>query len=244
MTFCSTIASLCIHFNKKQFFIYPTLKLIIFLLLVMLPAWLYTLGTLFSTKANIEIPFHSLMLNLLATVVPCIIGLLISIFVPNSKKFAERHSKPVILVSIIVFFSIVITSKFFIFKLITFENSLTVLIPWCGFILSAFTAFLFRFPKSQILTICFETGYQNLGVAFIIITYNFPSPESDLAIAPLISLSFLTPVPFYIALIVRYISKCFKKNKKNDKKEIDEDLKKEFKEESVEMIEKKTELEI
>ncbi len=39
----------------------------------MLPAWVYTLGTVFSNKAKISIPFLKLVLNLIATIGPCLV---------------------------------------------------------------------------------------------------------------------------------------------------------------------------
>ena len=41
--------------------------------IVMLPAWVYTLGKVFSVKANITIPFLKLVLNLIATIGPCLV---------------------------------------------------------------------------------------------------------------------------------------------------------------------------
>jgi solute carrier family 10 (sodium/bile acid cotransporter), member 3/5 len=39
--------------------------------LVVLPAWLYTLGTTFTQNAKIEIPFLRLIMNLFITIGPC-----------------------------------------------------------------------------------------------------------------------------------------------------------------------------
>ena len=55
-----------------------------------------------------------------------------------------------------------------------------------------------------------ETGIQNVGVAFLIITYNFPSPESDYAILPLISVSSLTTIPLWFLLLSISIKKKLK----------------------------------
>ena len=185
-----------------------------------MPAWIYSLGSVLSTKANIEIPFFSLLINLLVTVIPCLIGLLISIFYPKTKSFAIRYTKPFVITIIISFFVLLFTSRMFVFQLITIENSFSVLIPWFGFAIGAFIAFLFNFSKSQMITICLETGFQNLGIAFLIVTYNFPSPESDMALLPLICLGFLTPLPLYFILLIRFLHNSFKnKYKKKEFKE-------------------------
>ena len=187
----------------------------------MMPAWIYSLGSLLSVKANIEIPFFSLFTNLLAIVIPCFIGFIISIYSPKMKKFIMPYSKPFIITVVISFFIFLFTTRMFVFKFFTIKNCLSVFIPWCGFALGALTAFIFRFPKNQILTICIETGFQNQGLAYLIVSYNFPSPESDMALLPLIVLNFLAPLPFYLIMFARFIINCFKKKKENKKKEVE-----------------------
>ena len=201
-----------------------------------MPAWIYSLGSILSTKAKIEIPFISLLINLLITVVPLLIGLAISSYSEKAKNFAHRWAKTFFKLVILSFFIILFTTRFFIFSLLTFRSCLSVLIPWFGFTLGALIAFLFRFPRSQILTICLETGFQNLGVAFLIIQTNFPSPESDIAFIPLVSVAFLTPMPFLLAFLAQWIYGCFQK--KSSKGDVKEEVKIQIAEESENMIEK------
>ena len=86
------------------------------------------------------------------------------------------------------------------------------------------------------MTISLETGFQNMGVAFLIIRTNFPSPESDIAFIPLVSVAFLTQIPFLFVLLGQTIYGCFQK--KSVKEEVKEEAKIEMSEESVKMIEK------
>ncbi len=55
----------------------------------------------------------------------------------------------------------------------------------------------------QIFTISIETGLQNVGIAFLIIMLNFPSPEADYALLPLIGVTALTGLPLWIALLIK-----------------------------------------
>ena len=48
-------------------------------------------------------------------------------------------------------------------------------------------AYICRLPWTQIKTISIETGLQNVGVAFLIVITNFPSPSKEMAYLPLIS---------------------------------------------------------
>ncbi len=50
----------------------------------------------------------------------------------------------------------------------------------------------------------------------MIITFNFPSPELDFAILPLITTAFFTQVPLWVALLLIIIRKAIKtSNSKN-----------------------------
>ncbi len=53
------------------------------------------------------------------------------------------------------------------------------------------------------LTISLETGFQNVYVPFLIIMLNFPSPEADYALLPLIAVTALTGVPLWISLFLK-----------------------------------------
>jgi predicted Na+-dependent transporter len=76
------------------------------------------------------------------------------------------------------------------------------LIPWIGYILGGTVAWLFGLPFKQIKTVSIETGIQNVGIGFIVVISNFPSPEADLAVLPLFAVAFLTNIPFYIVLAI------------------------------------------
>lgn len=67
------------------------------------------------------------------------------------------------------------------------------------------------FFLKQIYTISIETGLQNVGIAFMIIMINFPSPESDYALLPLIAVSTITTLPLWVLFLVK---KIFSKSKK------------------------------
>lgn len=55
------------------------------------------------------------------------------------------------------------------------------MIPWFGYLIGGLTAWILRLPFNQVKTIAIETGIQNVGVAFLIIYTNLPSPEADFA---------------------------------------------------------------
>ena len=52
---------------------------------IAMPAWIFTLGSTFTAKANLQIPYLMLLANIFITVGPCIFGFLLSHFIPKVK---------------------------------------------------------------------------------------------------------------------------------------------------------------
>ena len=71
---------------------------------------------------------------------------------------------------------------------------------------------------------------QNIGVAFLIIFTNLPSPEADFAALPLIAVATLTNLPLVLIYFLRKLYKCFRlkgaRNKKSPNKYEKDDLEK------------------
>lgn len=174
--------------------------------LFMMPLWILTLGKTFTDKAHLKIPFMRLISNLLFTIVPCLLGMFLSRRFPKFKKLMLKITKQLVLTLIVSFFAITLASKFYIFKLITWQQWVAgPLIPWSGFLFGALLAWIFKREKKQIYTISIETGMQNVGIAFMIILFNFSSPESDYAMLPLIPVAALTALPLWVGLLIKTV---------------------------------------
>jgi sodium/bile acid cotransporter 3/5 len=152
--------------------------------LLFMPAWYYSLGSLITADggSKIEIPFRALITNLLISIIPCLVGVILVRKFPKVKKISIKIAKPLslfIVISLVTFSSVV---KYHIYALINLKMWLCVAIPWTGFIISAVISYLLKFPKKQIVTISIETGIQNVAIPFLVILTSFPSPDSDYAI--------------------------------------------------------------
>lgn len=113
----------------------------------MMPLWLYTLGRTISSKAEITIPIYKLALNLLTTIGPCIVGLVLSKKFPSLKVSLMKCAKNLITFMLISFLALTLISKYYIFQLITWQQWVSgPLIPWCGFLLGGFIAWLAKRP--------------------------------------------------------------------------------------------------
>jgi hypothetical protein len=87
-----------------------------------MPAWVYSLGTVFSTQANIRIPVIGLFGNLLITIVPCLIGFAIGQKFKKLKEVCLKWAKPFTLLVLVSFFTFLFLSKFYLLKLIRWRN--------------------------------------------------------------------------------------------------------------------------
>ncbi len=142
-----------------------------------MPAWIYTLGTVFSNRANLTIPLFGLFGNLLVTIVPCILGLVLGRYFPKLKAFCLKIAKPFTLIILITFFVLVFITKSYIYSLVQLkhwfsgktkflkyflfhhQNKIEMfrslkgpLIPWTGYLLGGSVAWLLRLPFNQIKT--------------------------------------------------------------------------------------------
>jgi predicted Na+-dependent transporter len=184
-----------------------------------MPAWLYTLGRVFTNATNIYIPFFRLILNLFTTIGPCLFGLFLVKLFPKLRPIVLKIAKPVTLFALLSFLALTLYVKYYVFYLVTWKQWLwPPVLPWTGFLISGIVAYFAKLPRAQIYTIAIETGIQNVGIAFLIVITNFPSPESDYAILPLITVSFLTTIPLWLLLIIitiktKLVDKFFQKKK-------------------------------
>ena len=87
----------------------------------MLPAWLYTLGSVLMDNASIQIPFKLLFLNILIVVVPCLIGFTISLNFPKLREKTMEIAKPVTFTVVTTFLVFVIITKLYTFQLMKLQ---------------------------------------------------------------------------------------------------------------------------
>jgi predicted Na+-dependent transporter len=171
-----------------------------------MPLWFYTIGRTLSKRAEISIPLMRLILNLLLTICPCLLGILLSRKFPNLRRFFMKYAKKIVLVLVVSFLVIIFIAKYYVLRLVTWQQWITgPLIPWSGFALGGFFAWLFKRPGKQIYTISIETGLQNVSIAYMIVMLNFPSPESDYALLPLVAISSITTVPLWFVLFAKTV---------------------------------------
>jgi solute carrier family 10 (sodium/bile acid cotransporter), member 3/5 len=117
----------------------------------MMPLWLYTLGRTLANEAQISLPYLRLFLNLLVTIGPCLIGLLLNIKFPQLKKFMLKFVKKLVICLIICFLIITLIAKYYVFQLITWKQWLAgPLIPWCGFLFGGLLAWISQRPTKVV----------------------------------------------------------------------------------------------
>ena len=64
------------------------------------------------------------------------------------------------------------------------------LVAFCGYMLGAGLATLFRLPMKQIVAVSIETAFQNGGIALLVLQMSFEPPFNDVAtIAPIAQMS-------------------------------------------------------
>ncbi|CAF1601526.1 unnamed protein product, partial [Didymodactylos carnosus] len=178
---------------------------------IMMPLWLMTIGQKFYLNdLKIKIPYFYLFRSLATVIIPLSIGVLLSYFIPKLSDKIRFIIKPTMLFCIIYFLVFGTIVNFYLFKMINLTTALsTPLLPWLGFLFGALFAYLLKQDWTRIKTVGIETGIQNISIAFMVLLYSFPQPESGQAtVIPLI-ISYLSEQPFHIALLYKIIRRKY-----------------------------------
>lgn len=177
----------------------------------MLPLWVYTLGVTFVHQGTqLNVPFTQIASALAVIIIPLFLGLLIKFKFERVAKITVKIIKPVSIIAVIILISIGMYTNRHIFFLfspkIVFAGCL---LPYIGYTLGGFAAFLSRQSWTRIKTIAIETGLQNTGIAIVLLMYSFPSPDGELAAVAAIASALMTPLPLF-AITIPYLiyNKC------------------------------------
>ncbi len=130
----------------------------------MMPIWLYTLGQYaYLRELKIRVPFFNLAQSLLRVIGPLAIGMILVYFIPKLKPLVQRIVKPMLIFLIIYIFVFGSIATFYLFRYIDLKTALTApLLPWIGFLLGGFFAWICRQDWKRIVTIGIETGKKHL----------------------------------------------------------------------------------
>jgi sodium/bile acid cotransporter 3/5 len=131
----------------------------------MMPIWLYTLGQYaYLRELKIRIPFLNLAQSLLTVIGPLAIGMILVHFIPKLKPLVQRIVKPMLIFIIIYFFVFGAFVNYYLFRYLDLKTALTApFLPWIGFLLGGFFAWICRQDWKRVLTIGIETGKKNIS---------------------------------------------------------------------------------
>ncbi|XP_014663962.1 PREDICTED: ileal sodium/bile acid cotransporter-like isoform X2 [Priapulus caudatus] len=171
-----------------------------------MPMWLTLLGKYFTEGTNLRIPFVNIILGLSYMIGPVGIGLVIKIYRPTWAAFMMRILKPCCAILVVILIVTGVYSSWYIFSLVTpLIVAVASSLPWLGFTMGGLVAIITRRPWPIVKTIAIETGFQNAGIALVLLRSTFPQPEADLAAVVPIICTILTPLPLIVIFIVRLV---------------------------------------
>lgn len=78
-------------------------------------------------------------------------------------------------------------------------------LPWTGYVITYCVSKILRQTNKDALTIAIEAGIQNIGIAFFLLRFSLPQPYQDLTTLVPISISFMTPLPLILLVIIKKI---------------------------------------
>ena len=148
---------------------------------VMMPFWIFTLGSTIFNDGNIVIPYKKICTYAGFLIVPLCIGLAIARWLPKVSNFLVRILKPMALFLILFIIIFGVWANLYIFKMMTWQVCLTGMgLPWLGFSFGFILAKLLRRPAEDVIAIAIETGIQNTGISIFILWGTLPQPLADM----------------------------------------------------------------
>ncbi|XP_063369208.1 ileal sodium/bile acid cotransporter-like [Cydia amplana] len=176
----------------------------------LMPAWLFSLGQVVFSNANIVVPYARIASFVVGLIVPMVIGLGMQRWTPKLSAFMVRILKPLstsLLLFIIIF---AIVTNLYIFSLFTWQIIVAgVGLPWLGYGFGYALARLLRQEHPDALAISIETGVQNTGIAIFLLRYALPQPQADLTTVVPVSVAIMTPIPMTCIYIYQKLKACY-----------------------------------
>nr|AKN21470.1 slc10a-3 [Schmidtea mediterranea] len=180
--------------------------------LVMMPLWLFILSRIFVDPTLIKIPFDNIAYNLLMVVIPVLLGILFRWKFESKAAKIMKWAKVIGLFFVVFILTFGIYANFYIFQLMAdyvYLLPVGASLPWVGFSLGYLLSLVTRRTKKQSIAISLETGFQNVGIAIIILKYSIPQPEGDLGAVMSVIVSIFTPIPLYVLYLIIFIKKRY-----------------------------------
>lgn len=171
------------------------------------PLWLLTLGqSLLDDETDIVLPFGGIALSLLVVFVPLVVGVLVARFKPRIAAAIRKGLRPFFIVTLVYITALFLYVYSYIFNMLTVAIVLAgCCLPYVGFLIGAILSAVFCQARAKVFTIAIETGIQNTGIAFIVLTNSLPHPELEIAMVGPAVATIVTPLPLLVAVAVQEI---------------------------------------
>ncbi|XP_013777547.1 sodium/bile acid cotransporter-like [Limulus polyphemus] len=197
----------------------------------MMPFWIFTLGSTLFLKHEAQIPYVNLVLSLVLLTLPLVIGLFIRYFRPGLAKVSDKLIRPFTLIILILTVILACITNSYIFPLFTWRMLLTgMCIAWSGYGFGATCAWLARLPKAQIIAVSIETAFQNIAIAYVVLTISLPQPDADITAVTVVAQIIFTGTPMWIIyttkVFLHIVSQRCSRLQNNNHNEIDNQISK------------------
>ncbi|GFY76014.1 p3 protein [Trichonephila inaurata madagascariensis] len=177
-----------------------------------IPFWLFTLGKTILEGTNIVVPFQNIIISLVSLIIPIGIGVLIQRRFPKVAARSRRILAPVCIILLICIVILASIANSYMFFMLTWRMVIAAsLSVWTGFAAGVLVSFIFRMSCPDIVAIAVETGIQNSGIAFVLLSYSLKAPVSDMASVVPVAASIITPIPLFVIYCCQKCKRfCFK----------------------------------
>ncbi|KAI0980273.1 hypothetical protein GJ496_003973 [Pomphorhynchus laevis] len=171
---------------------------------ITMPLWLMTLVRM---HLKVNVPFKGLVRTLACVVLPYVVSMALTKWKPSLRDITRRYVKSILIIILIFFITVGIYVSWPLFTQLHWSHFISApSMQWAACIFGLMVStFILQLKWQQALTFALSVGYQNIGVAFLLVRYNFPQPESDISSTIILIIAAMGSIPLWLAFLIKKI---------------------------------------
>ena len=200
-----------------------------------MPLWLFTLGRRMMITIQTEVPgaaddvtvpFGLILMTITLVGVPCLIGLLISRYLPRLGRIIGKIVKPFAVVFLLFQIILGAYTKRYVFSYFSDGRIMIgcMLLPYTAMVASFSIAMACKQGWKKARTIMVETAVQNMALAISVVFAALPHPEADIAIVAPMCAIFANPTVLITMATGFAIRDCVRKYRKRKSKMLEDEV--------------------
>lgn len=192
------------------------------------PLWIWLLKPFLETFESepITISVENVFASLAIVLFPVAIAMAVTLWQPKIAKFLQKALKPCLIIVGATFFGLGVAVYYYVIPFLHWTVYIaTFLLPFIGYVSSGFVAYFLKSGKERAITVGCMVGFQNVGLAMLMLRLSLPAPDEDIGGAvPIVYMIMGGSLPTLAIIIRQTRLHLEKRKKKGEEANVDQEL--------------------